>query len=94
MIKMAPMGTRPRRIVLHLEPGSPMRGRVRAAAGFDWPFTGWISLLGALEAAIGDDRVSRPRVSARRIRVSTAVVGSDERTSGAQAPHSFDPVSQ
>jgi hypothetical protein len=57
----------PRQIVVELEPGPPMRGRVHTAPGFDQPFTGWISLLGALESAIGEPAVDdQPRAASPR----------------------------
>jgi hypothetical protein len=43
----------PRRITLELDPGDlPISGRLMANPGSGQPFTGWLSLLAALEAMV------------------------------------------
>jgi hypothetical protein len=56
---------------LELEPGSPTRGRVRTAPGFDQPFTGWISLLGVLEAAIQSNQIADTKEDAWSVDANT-----------------------
>ena len=44
----------PRQITLEIDTsGPPIHGRLRAAPDIDRPFTGWISLLAALDETIG-----------------------------------------
>jgi hypothetical protein len=54
------MGPQPRRIVLELDPGAPINGRLYAEPNLPRPFTGWLSLLVQLQTALGADAATEP----------------------------------